>query len=202
MFETLKRFNFISFLKLIGLALVLYYFTVAFNGVVSPEGTYYSAFLDHHLNFIDSFRGSIMFVANLITHSVGTNSYIANHQLMKVGKNIEFEIWLPCLGFGIISFWISFIVNSSSTLMRKSMWCVFGILSIWFINCLRIALFIISVDKNWPQNKLIDHHDMFNLVAYLLIVTLMYSYTKNETQNQEQPFMSSSKNLRNALPNR
>jgi exosortase/archaeosortase family protein len=180
MIETLKRFNFLSFLKLITLVLILYYFTIGFNRLVSPGRTYYNAFLYNHLNFIDWFRGSIMFFANIIAHAFGTKSYIATHQMMKIGKDIEFEIWLPCLGFGIISFWVSFIVNSSATLTRKCIWCVLGIVSIWFINCLRIAMLIISVDKKWPQSTLLDHHDMFNLGAYTLVILLMYSYTKND----------------------
>jgi exosortase/archaeosortase family protein len=202
MIETLKHFNIIAFLRLIGLVLILYYFTVAFNGIVSPEGTFYSSFLDHHLNFIDWFRSSIMIAANLIAHAFGTNSYIASRQMMKVGNESEFSIWLPCLGFGVISFWISFIVNSSSTFKRKLKWCLLGIVSIWIINSIRIAFFVISVDKNWPQNTLIDHHDLFNIVAYVLIAIMMYSYTRKHKQNQALADQRLPKNLQNALPNR
>ncbi|MDB5019836.1 MAG: hypothetical protein JWQ28_963 [Pedobacter sp.] len=185
MIEILKRFDFLSVVKLVSLVLVLYYFTIGFNGIVSPEGTYYSPFLDHYLNFINWFRGSIMFVSNLIAHAFGANSSIADHQTMKLGQNIEFIIWLPCLGFGVMSFWISFIVNSSSTVKRKGIWCVLGIVAIWIINCLRIALFVVSVDRGWAENKLIDHHDLFNVAAYTLIIILMYSYTRNDNQNCE-----------------
>lgn len=202
MIETLKYFNIIGFFKLIILVLALYYFTIGFNGIVSPEGDYYSPFLDHHLNFINWFRSSIMIVANQIAHIFGANSYIASHQIIKLGKDIEFAIWLPCLGFGIISFWISFIVNSISTIKRKLKWCALGIISIWLINCLRIAVFIISVKRNWPQNTVIDHHDIFNIVSYIFIFILIYIYSKGERKNQLVSETLPPDHLQNALPNR
>lgn len=192
MLQTFKFFNFKSFLKLIALVLVLYYFFLGYGALVSPEGNQYNAFLDHNLNFIDWYRRTIMLFSNTIAHAFGADSYIASHQMMKLGNNIEFEIWFPCLGFGVMSFWLSFIVNSTSSLKRKFTWAALGIVAIWFINCLRIALLIISVDRNWPQSSYIDHHDMFNIMAYIIIAMLMYYYSKNDRQellvpNQAMP---------------
>jgi exosortase/archaeosortase family protein len=178
MIQILKQFSFYSFFKLVFLVLFLYYVTVLFNGLVSPEGTHYSAFLDHYLNYISWVRQSIMYVSNFIAHLSGTNSYISGPQMMKLGKDIEVEIWLPCLGFGVMSFWISFIVNNTGTFKAKVTWAIGGIASIWLINCLRIALLLISIDRGWPQNTIIDHHTLFNLAAYICIVGLMYSYSQ------------------------
>jgi len=183
MLQTFKFFNFKSFLRLIALVLVLYYFFLGYGALVSPEGNQYNAFLDHNLNFIDWYRRTIMVFSNEIAHAFGANSYIASHQIMKLGKNIEFEIWFPCLGFGVMSFWLSFVVNSTSSLKRKFLWAAVGVIAIWFINCLRIALLIISVDRNWPQSSYIDHHDMFNVMAYTIIAMLMYYYSKNDRQD-------------------
>jgi exosortase/archaeosortase family protein len=187
MLQTLKLFNFKSFLKLVALVLVLYYFFLGYGALVSPEGNQYSDFLDHNLNFIDWYRRTIMLFSNMIAHAFGANSYIATHQMMKLGNNIEFEIWFPCLGFGVMSFWLSFVVNSTSRLKRKFMWAAGGIIAIWFINSLRIALLIISVDRNWPQSSYIDHHDMFNVMAYIIIAMLMYYYSRNDRQDLHQP---------------
>jgi exosortase/archaeosortase family protein len=178
MIQILKYFNFYSFFKLVFLVFLLYYFTVLFNGIVSPEGSRYSAFLDHNLNYISWVRQSIMYVSNFIAHITGTNSRITGPQMMKLGDNIEVEIWLPCLGFGVMSFWISFIVNSTGKLKAKVAWAIGGVLSIWFINCLRIALLLISIDRSWPQSTFIDHHTLFNIAAYLCIVGLMYFHSR------------------------
>jgi exosortase/archaeosortase family protein len=177
MIQTLKHFSFFSLFKLVFLVLFLYNFTVLYNGLVSPEGSYYSAFLDHYLNYISWIRESVMYVSNLFAHLLGTNSYITGPQMMKLGKDIEVEIWLPCLGFGVMSFWISFIVNNTGTLKKKALWAIGGISSIWLINCLRITLLIISIDRGWPQNTTIDHHTLFNWASYLCIIGLMYSYS-------------------------
>jgi exosortase/archaeosortase family protein len=183
MLQTFKYFNFNSFLRLIALVLVLYYFFLGYGALVSPEGNQYSAFLDHNLNFIDWYRRTIMLFSNTIAHAFGANSYIASHQMMKLGNNIEFEIWFPCLGFGVMSFWLSFVVNSTSSLKRKIKWAGLGLIAIWLINCFRIALLIISVDRNWPQSSYIDHHDMFNVLAYTIIATFMYYYAKKDRQD-------------------
>lgn len=182
MIQTLKHFSFLSFFKLVFLVLFLYHFTVVYNGLVSPEGSYYSAFLDHNLNYISWVRESVMYVSNVFAHLLGTNSYISSPQMMKLGKDIEIEIWLPCLGFGVMSFWISFVVNNTGTLKIKALWAIGGILSIWFINCLRITLLVISIDRGWPQNTTIDHHTLFNWASYLCIIGLMYSYSHYNKQ--------------------
>lgn len=177
-----KYFNFAYFFKLVGLTLILNYFTIAFNGIVSPEGSLYSAFLDQNLNYIQWLRQVIMAVSNVIAHVFGTNSYISGPQMMNIGKSVEVEIWLPCLGMGIISFWISFIVTSSAHWQRKLMWCVSGILCISFINCWRIGLLLVSIDRNWRQLGTFDHHDLFNIAAYVLVGLLMYSYSETKQQ--------------------
>lgn len=175
-----KYFSFAYFFKLIGLTIFLNYFSVAFNGIVSPEGTLYSSFLDHHLNYIQWLRQSIMYVSNAIAHIFGTGSYISGAQMMNIGKGIEVEIWLPCLGLGIISFWMAFIITNTGSWQKKLVWCITGTFCISFINCWRIGLLLVSIDRNWPQLSTFDHHDLFNMAAYVLIGLLMYSYNDDK----------------------
>jgi exosortase/archaeosortase family protein len=178
-----KYFNFVYFFKLIGLTIVLNYFSIAFNGIVSPEGSRYSSFLDHNLNYIQWLREFLMYVSNWIAHAFGTNSYISGQQMMNIGKSIEVEIWLPCLGLGIIGFWIAFIVTNSGPWHKKLLWCAGGILCISLINCWRIGLLLVSIDRNWAQLSTFDHHDLFNIAAYVLIGLMMYSYSETKQEH-------------------
>jgi len=178
-----EHFNFINFFKLVGLTVVFNYFVIGFNGLVSPEGSIYSSFFDQYFNFIQWNRHLIITISNSVAHYFNTNSYISGPQMIKIAGGIEVEIWLPCLGFGIISFWIAFIITNSGTLAKKLRWCIGGIIGITIINCFRISLFLISLDRNWQQTTDLDHHDMFNIAAYVLIALLMYTYSENSRQS-------------------
>jgi exosortase/archaeosortase family protein len=177
-----KYFNYSYFFKLIALTIVLNYFFVTVNGLVSPEGKFYSSFVERHLDFIQLIRYLIMQISNCIAQVFGTNSYITGLQMINIGKDIEVEIWYPCLGLGVISFWISFIVTNIGSWPKKISWCIWGIICILIINCLRIALLLISLDRGWEQNNLLDHHDMFNIAAYVLVGVLMYTYNDDRKQ--------------------
>jgi exosortase/archaeosortase family protein len=176
-------FNFTYFFKLVGLTLLLNYFAIGFNALVSPEGSIYNAFLDQNWNFIQLIRYVIMEVSNMIAHLFKTNSYISGPQMMKIGSAIEVEIWFPCLGLGVISFWIAFIVTNTGGWQSKLLWCIGGSLGITIINCWRIGLLLISLDKHWQQQTSMDHHDMFNIAAYVLVGLLMYSYSEGKAHS-------------------
>jgi exosortase/archaeosortase family protein len=88
-----------------------------------------------------------------------------------------------CLGLGVMSFWIAFIITAASKLKRKILWGLGGIAAIWLINCFRVTFLLMSLDYNWKDNSYLDHHSMFNLAAYSLILIMVYLYTsKNEKQ--------------------
>jgi exosortase/archaeosortase family protein len=173
-------FHFAYFFKLVGLTLLLNYIVVGYNAMVSPEGSIYNSFLDQNWNFIQWIRYVIMEVSNLIAHLFETNSYISGPQMIKIGSTIEVEIWFPCLGLGIMSFWIAFIVTNTGSLRKKLLWCIGGSVGITIINCWRIGLLLISLDKRWQQQTTLDHHDMFNIAAYVLVGLLMYSYSEGK----------------------
>jgi exosortase/archaeosortase family protein len=175
-----KHFSLIYLFKLVCLTLILHYLSDRYDGIVSPEGSYYSQFLDQNLNYIRWVRDILMYVSNFIANGFGTESYISGPQMMKIGQGIQVEIWAPCLGFGIMSFWTAFILTNTGNWKKKSLWWLGGISSICLINCLRIALFLIALDRNWAQNSSLDHHDLFNIAAYILIGILMYSYTEDK----------------------
>jgi exosortase/archaeosortase family protein len=178
-----KYFDIAQFFKFIILVLIFYYFSVAFNGLVSPEGGLYSSFLDHHLNYISWLRSAIMYASIIVAYMFGTKAYIAGSQLINIDNVVQINIWLPCLGLGVISFWLAFIITNNGNWKRKLLWSFMGIIAICFINTWRIALLLIAFDNNWNQHSSIDHHDLFNIVAYSIILLMIYMYSKNTTKS-------------------
>ena len=176
-----KYFDVIHFIKFVTLVLIFYYFSIAFNGIVTTEGGFYIAFLDQYFNYIDWIRSSIMYGAIIIAYNLGTEAYIAGSQMINIENVVQLNIWLPCLGLGVISFWIAFIITNNGHWKKKVLWSVMGVLAIWFINTWRIALLLIALDNKWTERISIDHHDLFNIVAYTCIILMMYLYNKKKS---------------------
>ena len=178
-----KYFDAGYFFRFVLILLVLYYFNIFYNGLTIPGGKTYSSFVEHHLNYLSWFTSSILFLSNLITVSLGLPSYVDNDTI-RVFNGSFVTLLFPCLGTGITSFWIAFVVADSGSWMRKILWCVVGFFSIWFINSWRIALLLLSIEDRWRTYTWVDHHTLFNFATYLIIIVLMYLYTEKQRQRQ------------------
>ena len=176
----LQQIDVAYFFKFSFILIVLYYFHIVFNGIVSPEGNYYSAFLDNYFNYIAVIRFLILTGSKYILLIFGIHSYLESNQILRVAQGAGVNVWLPCLGLGIISFWFAFVLAHKGKWQHKMLWCTFGAVAISIINCFRLAMLLIALNSNWKENALFDHHDLFNLFSYILIYFLMYFYHKTE----------------------
>jgi exosortase/archaeosortase family protein len=171
-------FDFSFFKKFLVLLLGMYYFHIAFHGITSPEGGYYNHFLDQNLNYIAWFRFSILKMAQLFLNLFEIETYQVGTQILRSTSGNGVNIWLPCLGLGIISFWLAFVLAQNTSWKPKMIWSISGLLSIWLLNCLRIGVLMLSMERNWAGFKTIDHHDLFNYLCYAVIVAFIYAYNR------------------------
>ena len=188
--KSFKYFDAVFFAKFILFFLSLYYFNILYLGITSPGGKFYSSFLKEHLNYISWLTSSILYVSNIIDHAFGIHSYVENAYQIKTSAGSSVTVWLPCLGLGIMSFWVAFVTTDTGSWKKKLYWGLAGIVAIWFINCWRIALLLLAVEKDWYKNPIIDHHTMFNIVSYtiiLLMIWLYYKAGKKETRGNNFP---------------
>ena len=86
---------------------------------------------------------------------------------------------MDCVGYGVYSFWIAFVAANTGTFLKKTIWIVAGLIGLWFINVIRITLFLTSINKGWPMPLGLDHHTWFNIFAYLLIFGMIWWYDKD-----------------------
>jgi exosortase/archaeosortase family protein len=157
--------------RFILLFIPLYYFHILFRGITDPKNLY-SPFLDRHLNYISSFENSILYCSSLIVQANNLNSHIVG-KVIAVSGGSSVIFWPECAGLGIISFWIAFVLSHDLTLKSKFAWCSLGVFTIWVINTFRIAILLIALERQWKANPYIDHHDMFNIVAYFFVIFLI-----------------------------
>ncbi len=173
------------YVKLFSSFVFLYYFNVFYWGLTDPNN-YYIYFLDHYINYINWLSVSILYIASLITPIFGVESHIEPPQVIKTIEGTNVILTFACLGLGTLSFWVAFVIANNGTFQKKIYWCLGGIAFIWFINCCRIALLLTALEKRWVGNKYMDHHDLFNVVSYIIILALIYFHSKEDRVDLQQ----------------
>lgn len=163
------------FVKFSAIFLILYLFNQLYVGLLIPGG-FYSPFLKEYLNYPSWIIHAVLFFSNGITHLTGIHSYISTISL-KVDRGSTVNIYWPCIGLQIMSFWTAFVMADYSRWRNKLRWWIAGISGIIIINSFRIALLLIAMEKEWEVDN-IDHHTMFTWAAYVFITLLTYIYYK------------------------
>lgn len=174
-------FDFKFFIKFALILAVLYYFHVIYWGVTLPGGIY-NAFVSKNLNYINAVRDSLLFGGQIITQLFGLTTIVDNDKLVVMLnggiKGNSIIVSFDCLGLGVSSFWVAFILAHGLKFKKTLVWCLVGVIIIWIINCLRMGLLLFALFKDWEPLNTIDHHDAFNVVAYIFLGLLIYIFYK------------------------
>ncbi|MEO6915546.1 MAG: exosortase/archaeosortase family protein [Chitinophagaceae bacterium] len=183
-----KYFDVAFLLKFALLMTGIYSFNFGYMSLIDDRGLLYSGFLDQHLNYFAWLRATILYTANLMVHGFGLNSYISDIFTLKAPNGHGVYVGLPCLGYGMISFWLAFIIAQDKSWQQRLGWCIGGVLMLWLLNCSRVALLVISVQYRWNVNKWMDNHTAFNTAVYILTFVMIagyYQITKNTPDNKK-----------------
>ncbi|MBE7169232.1 MAG: exosortase/archaeosortase family protein [Williamsia sp.] len=173
-----KYVDVVFFLKFIVLMGGIYYFNVFYISIIDARGYIYSSFFDQHLNYFSLLRASILHTANFLDHLYGLDSYVADPYRLKLQNGHGVFVDLACLGYGVMSFWVAFILAHNNSWQKKLIWSVGGIVFLWFLNCCRVALLIVSIVKRWNTERWMDSHALFNLIVYSFIIMMIFFYYK------------------------
>lgn len=183
--NNLSKYVDVSFLlKFILLMGSIYSFNVFYISMIDARGLIYFPYFDQHLNYFSVLRATILHTANFIVHCFGFQSYISDIYTLRLYNGPGIHVGLPCLGYGVMSFWIAFILAHNITWQKKLVWATAGMLFLWLLNCWRVALILMAVNKHWDINRWMDNHTLFNRIVYLLILLMVcgyYQISKRET---------------------
>lgn len=124
---------------------------------------------------------------------VGIDTYFAPDFVVRFVNGKGILIAMDCVGYGVYSFWLAYTLANPGTVKRKLIWSVGGVFLLWFINSLRICLFLVAINKDWPMPLGLDHHTWFNIFAYIAIFTMMYFFEKSRTKMEQQKKVSNFK---------
>ncbi|ASU36774.1 exosortase Y [Mucilaginibacter xinganensis] len=152
-----------------------YYFNIFIFGITAP-GNHYSAFIADHLNYIRWLRLALLRGSVAVLSWFGFTAITNEYELLVAGKGVIVLVY-SCLGLGLISFFSAFVLAYPAKLKSKLIFIICGILGIEALNILRFVLLSLFWGKN--QNRIVDHHTIFNLIMYVLIAVTLYFWVKH-----------------------
>ncbi len=163
--------------KLLGVFLLLYYGTIAIIGIAAPGGLY-SPFVEQFLDYVSWIKHSLMAGTRWLVGLFGYDTVTEPGYLVRVTGKRGVIIAMSCVGYGVYSFWIAYVVANTMALKKKLLWMVGGVLALWAINVIRISMFLIAINNNSTMPFGIDHHTWFNIVAYGFIFIMIYFFNQ------------------------
>ncbi len=162
-----------SFLFLFAL---FYYFNLYYNGLMKPGGNY-NTFLSQHFNYIQWLRNFLLNSSSAGLQLLGYQTKINDLSLLAVGHG-KINLAYDCLGLGVMSFLTAFAITypAKATIKRKLL--VACIVIFQFLNILRFMLLALY----WKgAGSSINHHTIFNLFIYTLILITLYYLIEKST---------------------
>jgi len=162
------------------LFLFFYYLNIFFFSITS-HGNHYNAFLDEHFNYIRLLRHLLLTATQHIVNWLGYASLTNDYQLLVAGHG-TIDVVYSCLGLGVMSFFIAFVIAYPKKLKAKLIFLIAGLLCIQALNVIRFVLLAILWDKK--SGMILDHHTIFNITIYLIIAISIYFWVK---QDDNQP---------------
>lgn len=173
------RSLFIYLIKFLLCFCILYYGSLAVIGLTVPGG-YYSPFIHNHLNYIAWLRAALLYCSKILLTIFGYDVYVRDIYSITMYGGRGVHIVYSCIGFGLMSFWIAFIYANKVHWQKKVIWIAGGVALIFCINVVRISLLLVAINKKWPMPFNINHHTLFNIVVYLVILLLIYLFDRSE----------------------
>lgn len=180
-------------IRFIGIFCLLYFGTEAVIAMAAPEGRFHMAFVEENLDYVSWLKHSLVAAPAFILKIFGISTIAEPGFRLSIPQGRGVIIAMSCVGYGVYSFWVAFVVANRGSFKKKCIWITAGLLALWGINVLRVTLFLLAINRDWPMPLGWDHHTWFNIFAYLLIFVLIYFYDRGNKKfpvKQKTTFIS------------
>lgn len=151
---------------------------MAIEGLSAP-GNYYSALIDHYFDYPSWLRLSLLYGSKFFLLLFGYTCIIPDGYHIQILDGKGVQLIYACLGVGVLSFWLAFVVANRGVFLKKLIWVIGGMIFIWLINIIRICLFLISVNKQQKMPLGLDNHTFFNALAYAAVFVMIFFYDRS-----------------------
>lgn len=179
-------------IKFIAAYCILYYGSQAIIGLSAPGG-YYSRFVHDYLNYPALLRKGLLKCSQVFLEMMGYKTEMPDEYKIKMVGGKGVRMVYSCLGIGVSSFWAAFMLANETGIKKKLFFILFGIIFIFLINVGRIMLLFITANKGQKIPFGIEHHTLFTVASYILIILLIFIFDRSEkrsvlfsTKNEKQ----------------
>lgn len=165
-------------LLFLSLFLLLYFFNILFFGITTTGGNHYSPFLANHFDYISGLRHFLLRSTAKILNWLGYPSITDDTDILIAGHG-RLKLIYSCLGLGIMSFLISFVIAYPNKLKAKLLFLIPALLIFQVLNILRFVVLAIFWNKN-EDTQIVDHHTIFNILIYIIVAISLYFWVKRD----------------------
>ena len=158
---------------------ILYFGTKIIIGLTVPRG-FYSSLIDNYFNYPAALRLSIFKGTSVLASLFGFETFSKDlyHISFLQGRGIH--LVYSCLGFGLLSCWVAFVFANNGKVLFKLKWLLAGCFFIWLLNVFRITFLLFALNFQRPALLTIDHHFIFNIIVYVVIIWMMSLFHRSE----------------------
>ncbi|MGF1923093.1 MAG: exosortase Y [Bacteroidia bacterium] len=182
--ENKKKANKIAVLFVVKLLFFYFLFSqgnLFMNSVLSVGGKYYDEYLTANFNYIQALKSSLIVPAVWVIKLFGLYA-VHNEMDVMVVNGPYLRVNYACLGLGVMSFLVAFVIAFPAQLKSKIKLFALGLIMIYVLNVLRIAaLGVLLGFFESQRNNFTYHHEVFNIIVYICIFILLYFWIKKNT---------------------
>ena len=152
------------------------------NSVMSSGARFYNASIAEHFNYIQGLKTALIIPAVWIIKLFGFYAIYNEMDVMVVSGPL-LRINYSCLGLGVMSFLAAFVLSFPASWKSTFKMLIIGLISIYVLNILRIAgLGILFGTFQSQRNYFEYHHEIFNVIVYIIIFIMLYIWIKKNTK--------------------
>jgi exosortase/archaeosortase family protein len=171
-------------IKFILFFLFFYYGTKGVIALSATEG-HYSKFVADYLDYVTLIKRSLIWGTRLLLSFFHIETYQVDPFIVRIKNGVGVRIAYGCVGYGVYSFWLAYVLSNTLKINVKVKFIVFGLFLLWLINVLRISLLLVTMQNNKTMPFGLDHHTWFNIVSYVAIFAMIYGFERKSV-NQEK----------------
>lgn len=158
------------------LFMIFYSFNIFYIGITSPGGLYVP-FLDEHLNYIKWWRTGLLETSAAVIRLFDYDLYTTPVRLHVDGHGGIVLVY-SCLGYGIMSVFAAFVLAWPARPRKsKLLFLIIGLIIIQLLNIVRL-IGLSLLGRDFPFYHSIDHHTLFNVVVYTVLIVMVYFWLK------------------------
>jgi exosortase/archaeosortase family protein len=157
------------------------------NSVMSEGGKFYNETIAQNFDYIQGLKTALIKPAVWIIKFCGFYA-IHNEMDVMIVNGPYLRVNYSCLGLGVMSFLAAFIIAFPAKLKSKINLFIVGMIMIYVLNVCRIAgLGILLRIFRSQRNNFTYHHEIFNVIVYVIIFILLYFWIKKNTKSIVKP---------------